>query len=53
MGALDPYSGQTLHLFDPDALVELFAIELIPWQVSVSRNPIAYWPGHINALGRP
>lgn len=53
LGALDPYYGQTMRLFDYPALADLFAAELVPWQVAVRRKPCIYWPTHLTALGRP
>ena len=53
MGALDPYSARSLRLFDQNTLVDLFADEIIPWQIATRRDPVAFWPAHIEFLGRP
>ncbi|CAO3358002.1 FRG domain-containing protein [Azospirillum melinis] len=53
LGALDPYNGNTLHFFDPSALLNLFVEVIVPWQVVTRRNPIAFSPMHINTFGRP
>ncbi len=53
LDALHPYYGKTLRFFDKQALVELFADEVVPWQVATRRNPVAFWPEHVASLGRP
>ena len=53
MDALGPYFGATLHIFDPSALVGLFAATIIPWQVVTRRSPICFSPFHLETLGRP
>lgn len=53
MELLDPFYGRTLKLFDPIALEHLFATRIIPWQVATERAIVAFWPKHIDSLGRP
>lgn len=53
MAALDPFSGGSLRLYDKRALVDLFADEIVPWQIVVERSVIAFWPTNIATLGRP
>lgn len=53
MGALGRYYGKTLPLYEPTALIDLFADEIVPWQVVTRRNPVVYWPKHITSLGLP
>ncbi len=37
--------------FEPDALIDLFVDQVIPWQIVTNRDPVAYSPFHILTLG--
>jgi hypothetical protein len=53
MEILGQFYGATLHLFDPHALVDLFASTIVPWQVATKRSPLCFSPVHLKSLGRP
>ncbi len=53
MGILGQFYGATLDLFDPHALVDLFASSVVPWQVATQRRPLCFSPTHLKTLGRP
>jgi hypothetical protein len=48
-----PYGELTSRLFDASAFIELFAREIIPWQVAHRRDIIVWSPFHVTALGLP
>jgi hypothetical protein len=53
MDILGRFYGATLNLFDPRALVDLFASSIVPWQVATQRSPLCFSPVHLKSLGRP
>ncbi|MGI3903168.1 MAG: FRG domain-containing protein [Janthinobacterium lividum] len=50
---LHRFSGRTIGLFNPKALLDLFATEIVPWQIAVRRPIVVFWPSHIASLGIP
>jgi hypothetical protein len=53
LGILGQFYGATLDLFDPHALVDLFASSIVPWQVATKRSLLCFSPVHLKTLGRP
>lgn len=53
MGILGQFYGATLDLFDPDALLDLFALTIVPWQVATKRHRVCFSPIHLKSLGQP
>jgi hypothetical protein len=53
MDALAPALGAVRPLFDPKALIALFADRIVPWQVATQRDIVIFSPMHLTTLGRP
>jgi hypothetical protein len=53
MGVLGQFYGATLDLFDPNALLDLFALTIVPWQVATKRRLVCFSPMHLKSLGQP
>ena len=53
MDALALAWGAVRPLFDPAALIALFASKIVPWQVATQRDVVIFSPMHLSALGRP
>jgi len=53
LGILREFYGATLDLFDPHALVDLFARRIVPWQVATKRKLLCFSPVHLTTLGEP
>jgi hypothetical protein len=53
MDALAQAWGAVHPLFDPKALIALFADKIVPWQIATQREPVIFSPMHLSVLGRP
>jgi hypothetical protein len=53
MDALATALGAVRSLFEPKALIALFADKIVPWQVATQRELVIFSPMHLTALGRP
>ena len=53
MDALALAWGAVRPLFDPTALIALFANKIVPWQVATQRDLVIFSPMHLTSLGRP
>lgn len=53
MDALSQAWGAVRPLFEPKALIELFANRIVPWQVATQRGLVIFSPMHLTLLGRP
>ncbi len=50
---LDEHWQRPGRNFDGKQLVELFAGQIIPWQVATHRDPVAFSAFHVLTFGRP